>query len=330
MFFADYIQKLHKIVAKNQSKANFTKETLKRMITNENVIEYSESSYKYFFCGKKSAEDKRVIGDTIQRCAQSMIPFLDESAAKFCDYMNSLQFNTSAKDALCNAFRDEIPDINPDNYSQKLGLLLCQIIKDAASAENTTNNAGQHDAKDTGESNQEPLDPVKPEQLQKLVDSLVSNLNQIRRKWLSIREAYYSELDLGGFGKEAYYGKCFKEQAESYYNAFLESNDILNNRGMFSPEREFFLRLEGLSWPIHKEVEDNMRSINPLSLLEHKIQEYLNQLKILQKQIYGIPNNESPMTVCLDENLEQLLNIPHNQDAIETAQEEQNRDPDKL
>lgn len=61
---------------------------------------------------------------------------------KFKAYLKGLQFNTAAKNKICDSFRCELPDINVNNYIDKLSELLIRIIKEAAGdikKENTLN-----------------------------------------------------------------------------------------------------------------------------------------------------------------------------------------------
>ncbi len=184
MLFADCIQKLHSIVEPQASRANFTEKILKLLVTNEKILNYSDSSYKGFYDGvtEGTGKEKRVVGDKIYSCARIIEKCLDESKAKFSNYISSLQFNTTAKNKLCDSFRDEIPDINPDNYPEKLGQLLIKIIVDAAGNGENSNN--------------KVLDPSKTETGNK-TDRMTINRKAIERVKAILEDIsiLYSKLD---------------------------------------------------------------------------------------------------------------------------------------
>lgn len=140
MFFATYIQNLHKCIESTTNRSNFTEKILKMIVKNENLLYYSVSSYNGFYDGKTqgSGNNKKIVGDRINNCAKKIVVSLDESEdqtkslPKFKDYLKSLQFNTSAKNELCDIFRCELPNINVENYIDELSELLIRIIKEVA------------------------------------------------------------------------------------------------------------------------------------------------------------------------------------------------------
>lgn len=151
MFFATYIQSLHKYVEPCTSKGEFTEKIIKLIVTNEKLVNYSVSSYKGFYDGKTDGigKDKKVVGDKINRCANSIKNYLDEF--KYAEYLKNLRFNIDAKNGLCESFKHEVPDINTDNYADKLAKLLIQIIKNAANEKNSI--ATNDTVSDTADSN---------------------------------------------------------------------------------------------------------------------------------------------------------------------------------
>lgn len=132
MFFATYIQLLHKYCEPHTSRGEFTKKIIKLIVTNKKPVNYSTSSYNGFYDGKieGTGKDKKVVGDKINKCAYNIQHYLIES--EYVKYLNNLNFNTTAKNGLCESFKCEAPDINTDNYADKLAKLLIRIIKNAA------------------------------------------------------------------------------------------------------------------------------------------------------------------------------------------------------
>ena len=145
MLFATYIQKLHKCIEPNTDRGEFTKKIIKLIVIDEKKLEYrSMSSYYKYYDGDKHGTGK----DKINSYAKTIVRFLDESEdktkslPKFKAYLNGLQFNTAAKNKICDSFRCELPDINVNNYIDKLSELLIRIIKEVAGdikKENTLN-----------------------------------------------------------------------------------------------------------------------------------------------------------------------------------------------
>ena len=153
MLFAEYIQVLHKNVECGTSRGAFTEKILKMIVTDKSRISYAKSSYDWFYDGNTEGKgtDKKVVGDKIKACARKIKDFLDKDSnyKEYKTYLSNLQFNNEAKDALCECFHKEIPDITRDNYAEKLSQLLGQIIEEAAeksssipsrSTESRTNN----------------------------------------------------------------------------------------------------------------------------------------------------------------------------------------------
>lgn len=138
MLFANFIQLLHKLIEPSTSRSNFTENTLKQIITNEEILKYSDSSYNNFYDGKieGSGKNKKIVGDTIDKLAETILHYLD--AKKFEQYLNKFQFNNRAKTELCDSFKKEVPDINTGNYAEKLSKLLEVIIINTAEKSNGT------------------------------------------------------------------------------------------------------------------------------------------------------------------------------------------------
>lgn len=138
MLFANFIQLLHKLTEPNTSRSKFTEKTLKQIITNEEILKYSVSSYNIFYDGKIEGrgENKKIVGDTIDKLAETILHYLDSK--KFEQYLNKFQFNTKAKNELCDRFREAVPDININNYAEKLSKLLEVIIINTAGKSNDT------------------------------------------------------------------------------------------------------------------------------------------------------------------------------------------------
>lgn len=132
MLFANYIQLLHKSIEPATSRSLFTENIIKQTITDERILNYSASSWNHFYDGKTEGKDvnRKIIGDAINNLAQTISPYLN--TGKFKQYLVKLEFNSKAKNDLCASFKEAVPDINIDNYADKLSELLENIIKNAA------------------------------------------------------------------------------------------------------------------------------------------------------------------------------------------------------
>ena len=66
-----------------------------------------------------------------------MVPHLDKE--EFINYLKGLEFNMTAKNQLCDSFREVIPDININNVFNRVADLLENIIKNAANSQPQNN-----------------------------------------------------------------------------------------------------------------------------------------------------------------------------------------------
>ena len=140
MLFAIYIQKLHNCIEPTTPRGEFTNKILKMIVKNEELLEYSDSSYNRFFDGKIQGKgsDKKIVGDMIYTCARTISVTLDISEGnnevfpKYKSYLTNFQFNIPAINKLCDEFRCECPTIDINNYANELAKLLLNIMNTAA------------------------------------------------------------------------------------------------------------------------------------------------------------------------------------------------------
>lgn len=137
MYLAEFIQLLYNVIGNGINQTKFTETILKNITNNEDLIDYSDSSYKNFFHGKTEVHDsvRVVVDDYIGKLKIRISSSLDQG--KFERYLNSIRFNNEAKKRLCNSFKKQVPDINIGNVTAKLAELLVKILS-AASDSNTT------------------------------------------------------------------------------------------------------------------------------------------------------------------------------------------------
>lgn len=130
MDFKTFIGKLAPVIQGKQKVGPFIKDVLKQIITDEKVLRaeglhkldlYSDETYKKI----NSNPDKlRGIAKEIGNCLDYQV---------FQKYIEKV--SGGALENLCNAFADDIPNINQNNASQKIALLLNEILVTAASSE---------------------------------------------------------------------------------------------------------------------------------------------------------------------------------------------------
>ena len=139
MLFTEFIQILHGIIGKGKGQVEFTETILKQIVSKEKLIDYSVSNYKKIYNGKTEGKgkEKKIIGDAINKCAKSMVSYLDKR--QLIDYLKNLEFNITAKNQLCDSFREAISDINIDNVFNRVADLLENIINNCADSRNRNN-----------------------------------------------------------------------------------------------------------------------------------------------------------------------------------------------
>lgn len=132
MDFKNFIVKLEIVMKNGRNQADFTKDVLTHMMTDEdglhqdalNVLEeYSEHAFRSAYKGK--------IGGIANKCSGYLEPKVFEK------YIEE-SVSAGAVDTLCECFKDEIPDIDNTNVFEKISLLLNQILKEAVSSKKST------------------------------------------------------------------------------------------------------------------------------------------------------------------------------------------------
>ncbi len=151
MFFADFIQRLRPIIGDGRSIPQYVLFILKMVITepssekgSEEVTivndifneKISESTLKSYYYGKTTGKEanKQIVGDNINKLAQSIEHYLDTEKFKGC--FKSLQFNYEAANKLKASFKDILADEANDKIVDRLADELKTIILKAAGSKN--------------------------------------------------------------------------------------------------------------------------------------------------------------------------------------------------
>lgn len=208
MLFATYIQKLRNCIEPISNRGEFTEKILKLIVTDEKKLNYSSiSSYNRFYDGvtQETGKDNKIIGDNIHACAKKIIGYLDESEdktkslPKFKAYLKGLQFNTAAKNEICDSFRCELPNINTDNYIDELAELLIRIIRKAANSESRAISIPEissvEDSDDNIRCNNKSSHRPDPNSAIELVEALADTLSQMFSISIEIAESKGRELE---------------------------------------------------------------------------------------------------------------------------------------
>ena len=132
MYFAEFVQRLNGVLNVEGGRGGFAETVLKMVVTKEKKLQYSDSSYNKFYDGKTEGRtpNRVIVGDNITTCAKIIKSYLD--ARKFTNYLKGFCLGDAPVNELCTLFKSEIPDINCDNYAEKIAQLLIQNISDAA------------------------------------------------------------------------------------------------------------------------------------------------------------------------------------------------------
>ena len=140
MFFAQYIQLLHRHISQGMIQPDFTEDFLCHATDKIKKGDYSTSSYKRFFAGKTqgTGSEKRIIGDTIGPFAIKHLK-INENEYKtrlslLQAYLSEMIEKADAASQLANAFRGEIPaiySVDITEMAKKLSDLYFEIINRA-------------------------------------------------------------------------------------------------------------------------------------------------------------------------------------------------------
>lgn len=210
MLFAIFIQKLHSCVEPYKGRGAFTEKIIKLIVTDEKKLEHrSMQSFNGYYDGKTEGKgkDKKIIRDMINAYAINIVQFLDESEdktkslPKFKAYLKGLQFNTAAKNEICDSFRCELPNINTDNYIDELAELLIRIIRKAANSESRAISIPEigsvEDSDDNIRCNNKSSHRPDPNSAIELVEALADTLSQMFSISIEIAESKGRELENG-------------------------------------------------------------------------------------------------------------------------------------
>ena len=141
MFFAEFAQKigLFLVIEKKEKitkKAMIVKAILEHSCPNKAMGYRSESTLERIYNGIPDKELGMIIGDYTGFKAKEIEIEYKESI--FSEYLISQSMEEEKIRRLCETFADEIPDITPDNYAEKIAKLLRCVYRDAAKANNRT------------------------------------------------------------------------------------------------------------------------------------------------------------------------------------------------
>ncbi|WP_028516894.1 hypothetical protein [Ruminococcus flavefaciens] len=151
MYFADFIQRLRPIIGDGRAIPKYVLHILKMVIVepssekgykgvkivndifNDKV---SESTLKSYYYGKTEGKgaNKQIVGDNINKLAQSIEHYLDTEKFKGC--FNNLQFKYEEANKLKDSFKDILADEANDKIVDRLADELKTIILKAAGSKN--------------------------------------------------------------------------------------------------------------------------------------------------------------------------------------------------
>lgn len=138
MLFADNSQRMHSVIGRDMAIPDFVLNVLRNIIRDpepkdefdhikkiRNIFKdtkgaFNESTLKSYYYGKAETINgtKEIVEDKINNLSKTISPYLN--AEKFMQYLVKLKFNFKAKNDLCASFKEAVPDINIDNYADKL------------------------------------------------------------------------------------------------------------------------------------------------------------------------------------------------------------------
>lgn len=121
MKFDKFASLLHPIIGEGSSTHKFCRTLFDAIITEENsdiLNSYSQNTFKAYFNGKTS----------IVKISQKILAFIEPE--QFKSYIEG--FSDATAENLCTAFRDEFPDIDLHNASEKITALFVAIIMESA------------------------------------------------------------------------------------------------------------------------------------------------------------------------------------------------------
>lgn len=129
MDFPEFARKTRLILEPGSNTSQFTKTLFEWVLPDDKLSligGYSDNTFKAYYNGNSQ----------ITKIAKIVLPHI-EDGIYFED--NLADIEDTAANALCNDFREAIPDCNAFNIAEKLGQLFALIIKEAAaSTRNTT------------------------------------------------------------------------------------------------------------------------------------------------------------------------------------------------
>ncbi|MBR5370898.1 MAG: hypothetical protein IK130_01650 [Oscillospiraceae bacterium] len=130
MFFAEFVQELHKYIREPKGQDSFLKKLFESALP-QNLYRYipSSSSLKRCYKGKTDDQDKVTADHNWDSAYTICKGYQPEEFAKF---IKAKAEEANCVNELCSAFQDELPEITVENYPSQLAELMGKILKEAA------------------------------------------------------------------------------------------------------------------------------------------------------------------------------------------------------
>ncbi len=130
MFFAEFVQLLHKFVLNEKAIRPYTKDILDHSFPNGELGDLSDSYLYRAYTGKKD-KNGSVIGDHICTLMRDISYKYDKGNFQEFILLNTNHLDCKSKLELCECFKAEKAEIGPDNYAEIIAALLGEIYKEA-------------------------------------------------------------------------------------------------------------------------------------------------------------------------------------------------------
>lgn len=269
MLFAEFIQILHGIIGKGKGQVEFTETILKQIVSKEAKFYRSASAYKGYYKGltEGKGKERRIVGDQINKFTQDMIPYLNKE--KFINYLKGLEFNMTAKNQLCDSFREAIPDINIDNVFNRVAELLENIINNCANPQNRNNikkESHQTSIVDMYTITDDEKKAIK--RVCEIIDSRLKNIYYLTNK-ISDKETELNNIDNDASLDNLKAKKRWKETLE--YNIKLLKSQFNDDYAELEKFCLDFIKLCKNKKHLHKNIEEIYNIVSNISDEKYKI-----------------------------------------------------------
>lgn len=130
MFFAEFVQLLHKFVLTEETIKPYSKAILENSFPNGKAGKLSETFLYRVYTGKKD-KNGSIIGDNICSLMREISYAYDKGIFREFILLNTNHLDHKSKLELCESFKAEKAEIGPDNYAEIIAALLGEIYKEA-------------------------------------------------------------------------------------------------------------------------------------------------------------------------------------------------------